>query len=96
MTHKSTAQPGLSADSGGLPNANAAIIRPQMVLIIQGIVYSKSSKNLQGEINQFISNLNNNKGFKEDFYKIELKRSYRAKVADTPIMNFRIECTLKR
>ena len=84
------------ADFAEAPTVTAVAARPQLVLIIKGVSYSESSKNLLGEINQFISNLNNDQGFKEDFNKIELKRSYRDKVGDTPIMNFRIECTLKR
>ncbi len=86
---------GLGADFPGSGQAEAAD-RPQLVLIIKGVVYSESSKNLLGQINKFIGNLNNDPGFKKDFDKIELKRSYRDKVADMPIMNFRIECTLKR
>ncbi|MFH1092686.1 MAG: type IV pilus assembly protein PilM [Candidatus Omnitrophota bacterium] len=91
---ESTAQIGTAVETSGA--AEAVPERPQLVLIINGVVYSESSKNLLGEVNQFISNLNNDQGFKEDFIKIELKRSFRDTVGSTPIMNFRIECTLNR
>lgn len=93
---ESTSQLGLVADMGGSPEGIAEAVRPQLVLLIKGVVYSESSKNLLGEINQFINNLNNDQGFRKDFEKIELKRSYRDKFGETPVMNFSIEGTLKR
>ncbi len=87
---------GVQADTGSGSNGVSKPVSPQLLLIIKGIVYSESSKNLLGEINQFINNLNNDKDFSQDFKKIELKRSYRDKFGETPVMNFRIECTLKR
>lgn len=94
VARENTMQPGISADLAG--SAEAETTGPQFILIIKGIVYSESSKNLLGEINQFIGNLNNDQGFKQDFDKIELKRSYRETFGETPIMNFSIECALKR
>lgn len=90
-----TAHLGVLADGSVAPEV-AVEVRTPLVLIIKGIVYSESSKNLLGEINQFVSNLNNDEGFKNDFNKIELKRSYLDKFGETPVMNFRIECILKR
>ncbi|MCG2712854.1 MAG: type IV pilus assembly protein PilM [Candidatus Omnitrophica bacterium] len=87
---------GLFTNLSGSAQADAAAAGPELALNIKGVVYSESGKNLLGEINQFISNLNNAQGFKEDFDKIELKRSYRDTVGNTEIMNFSIECTLKR
>ncbi len=95
-SRENISQLGFVADFGAKTQADSDIAAPQLVLIIKGVVYSDSSKNLLGEINKFIGNLNNDRGFRKDFEKIELKRSYRDKIGDTPVMNFRIECTLKR
>lgn len=93
---ENTAQLGVIADLGTAPVVPLEIERPQLVMIIKGVVYSESSRNLLGEINKFINNLNNDEGFRGDFEKIELKKSYRDKFGKTPVMHFRIECSLKR
>ena len=66
--------------------------RKNRVVFIKGIVYSDSNDKMLSVINKFISNLNNNRTFNEDFKHVELIRTYNRKVLETDVMQFEVEC----